>query len=46
MREALAVIAEVRDSDRLKLFLESGQDRKGITAPLQPFCSLMLERSS
>jgi hypothetical protein len=28
MREALSVIAEVRDSARLRQFLETGQDRK------------------
>lgn len=28
MREALMVIAEVRDSERLRQFIESGRDRK------------------
>lgn len=27
MREAVAVIAEMRDSDRLRKFLETGSDR-------------------
>lgn len=28
MREAMSVIAEVRDSERLRQFISSGQDRK------------------
>ncbi|KAF8913232.1 hypothetical protein CPB84DRAFT_1888891 [Gymnopilus junonius] len=36
MREALMVIAEVRDSQRLRQFLSSGQDPGDIIAPTRP----------
>lgn len=36
MREAVSVIAEMRDSDRLRKFLETGSDR---TSFLSPPCS-------
>lgn len=31
MREALSVIAEIRDSERLRQFLLSGQDRESVS---------------
>lgn len=34
MREALSVIAEVRDSARLRRFLETGTDRGSLFYPL------------
>lgn len=36
MREALLVIAEVRDSERLRQFLELGQDPGDIIVPIRP----------
>ncbi|KAF8899278.1 hypothetical protein BD779DRAFT_1607774 [Infundibulicybe gibba] len=36
MREALTVIAEVRDSERLRQFLSSGQDPGDIVTPIRP----------
>ncbi|GLB43607.1 putative peptidase C19 family protein [Lyophyllum shimeji] len=36
MREAMTVIAEVRDSQRLRQFIELGRDPGEITAPIRP----------
>ena len=35
MREAVSVIAEMRDSDRLRKFLETGSDRTSLLSPLR-----------
>jgi len=44
MREALQVIAEVRDSERLRQFLELGRDRKDFSW-VQGMLLLMLVHS-
>ncbi|RDB19324.1 putative ubiquitin carboxyl-terminal hydrolase 2 [Hypsizygus marmoreus] len=36
MREAMTVIAEVRDSERLRQFLDTGRDPGDIVAPIRP----------